>query len=34
LHAFLDPIPPGLGKDEMVARLGEAILTNTDRLIE
>jgi 1-acyl-sn-glycerol-3-phosphate acyltransferase len=31
---FLDPIPPGLGKDEMVARLGEAIRTNTDRLIE
>lgn len=31
---FLDPIPPGLGKDEMVARLSEAIRTNTDRLIE
>jgi 1-acyl-sn-glycerol-3-phosphate acyltransferase len=31
---FLDPIPPGLGKDEMVARLGEAIRTNTDRLVE
>lgn len=31
---FLDPIPPGLGKDEMLARLGEAIGTNTDRLIE
>lgn len=31
---FLDPIPPGLGKDEMVARPGEAIRTNTDRLIE
>ncbi len=31
---FLDPIPPGLGKDEMVALLGEAIRTNTDRLIE
>ena len=31
---FLDPIPPGLGKDEMVERLGEAIRTNTDRLIE
>jgi len=31
---FLDPIPPGLGKDEMVAQLGEAIRTHTDRLIE
>jgi 1-acyl-sn-glycerol-3-phosphate acyltransferase len=31
---FLDPIPPGLGKDEMVERLGKAIRTNTDRLIE
>ena len=31
---FLDPIPPGLGKDEMVARLAEAIRTNTDRLVE
>ena len=26
-------IPPGLGKDEMVERLGKAIRTNTDRLI-
>lgn len=31
---FLDPIPPGLGKDEMVAALSEAIRTNTDRLNE
>lgn len=31
---FLDPIPPGLGKEEMVERLGEAIRANTDRLIE
>jgi 1-acyl-sn-glycerol-3-phosphate acyltransferase len=31
---FLDPIPPGLGKDEMVARLGEAIRSNTDLLVE
>lgn len=31
---FLDPIPPGLGKDEMVKLLGDAIRTNTDRLIE
>ena len=31
---FLDPIPPGLGKDEMVKQLGEAIRANTDRLIE
>jgi len=31
---FLDPIPPGLGKDEFVARLGGAIHANTDRLIE
>jgi 1-acyl-sn-glycerol-3-phosphate acyltransferase len=31
---FLDPIPPGLGKDEMVKALGDAIRTNTDRLIE
>ena len=30
---FLDPIPPGLGKDEFLARLGDAIRTNTDRLI-
>ena len=31
---FLDPIPPGLRKDEMVKLLGEAIHTHTDRLIE
>lgn len=31
---FLDPIPPGLGKDEMVRALGDAIRINTDRLIE
>ena len=31
---FLDPIPPGLGKDEMVKALSEAIRTNTNRLIE
>lgn len=31
---FLDPIPPGLGKDEFLQRLGDAIRTNTDRLIE
>lgn len=31
---FLDPIPPGLGKDEFIARLGGAIMSNTDRLIE
>jgi 1-acyl-sn-glycerol-3-phosphate acyltransferase len=31
---FLDPILPGLAKDEMVARLGDAIRANTDRLIE
>jgi len=31
---FLDPIPPGLGKDEMVTQLGEVIRTHTDRLIE
>ena len=31
---FLDPIMPGLGKDEFLARLGEAICSNTDRLIE
>ena len=30
---FLDPIPSGLGKDEFIERLGEAIRTNTDRLI-
>jgi 1-acyl-sn-glycerol-3-phosphate acyltransferase len=31
---FLDPIAPGLGKDEMVRALGDAIRLNTDRLIE
>ena len=31
---FLDPIMPGLGKDEFLLCLGEAIRTNTDRLIE
>ncbi len=31
---FLDPIPPGLGKNEMVKALGDAIRVNTDRLIE
>jgi 1-acyl-sn-glycerol-3-phosphate acyltransferase len=31
---FLDPIPPGLGKDEFLERLGGAIMSNTDRLIE
>ncbi|MDP3739149.1 MAG: lysophospholipid acyltransferase family protein [Hyphomonadaceae bacterium] len=31
---FLDPIMPGLGKDEFLAQIGEAIMTNTDRLIE
>jgi 1-acyl-sn-glycerol-3-phosphate acyltransferase len=31
---FLDPIMPGLGKDEFLERLGAAIMTNTDRLIE
>lgn len=31
---FLDPIPPGLGKDEFIEQLGEAIRTNTDRLID
>jgi 1-acyl-sn-glycerol-3-phosphate acyltransferase len=31
---FLDPIPPGLGKDEFLKRLAEAVTTNTDRLIE
>lgn len=31
---FLDPIAPGLGKDEFLSRLGDAIRTNTDRLIE
>jgi 1-acyl-sn-glycerol-3-phosphate acyltransferase len=30
---FLDPIPPGLGKDEFLDRLGDAIRGNTDRLI-
>ncbi|MBK8838503.1 MAG: 1-acyl-sn-glycerol-3-phosphate acyltransferase [Hyphomonadaceae bacterium] len=30
---FLDPIPPGLGKDEFLERLGGAIRSNTDRLI-
>ena len=30
---FLDPIPPGLGRDEMVKQLGDAIRTHTDRLI-
>lgn len=31
---FLDPIPPGLGKDEFLERLGGAIMSNTNRLIE
>jgi 1-acyl-sn-glycerol-3-phosphate acyltransferase len=31
---FLDPIMPGLGKDEFLEKLGHAIRTNTDRLIE
>lgn len=31
---FLDPMPPGLGKDEFIERLGGAIMSNTDRLIE
>jgi 1-acyl-sn-glycerol-3-phosphate acyltransferase len=31
---FLDPIPPGLGKDEFLERLGGAIRSNTDRLVE
>lgn len=31
---FLDPIMPGLGKDEFLEKLGAAIMTNTDRLIE
>lgn len=30
---FLDPIMPGLGKDEFLEKLGAAIMTNTDRLI-
>jgi 1-acyl-sn-glycerol-3-phosphate acyltransferase len=31
---FLDPIPPGLGKDEFLALLGDRIVSNTDRRIE
>ncbi len=31
---FLEPIMPGLGKDEFLECLGEAIRTHTDRLIE
>jgi 1-acyl-sn-glycerol-3-phosphate acyltransferase len=31
---FLDPIMPGLGKDEFLKKLGDAVRTNTDRLIE
>jgi 1-acyl-sn-glycerol-3-phosphate acyltransferase len=31
---FLDPIMPGLGKDEFLAKLTEAVETNTNRLIE
>jgi 1-acyl-sn-glycerol-3-phosphate acyltransferase len=31
---FLDPIMPGLGKDEFLKQLGDQIVTNTDRLIE
>jgi 1-acyl-sn-glycerol-3-phosphate acyltransferase len=31
---FFDPIPPGLGKDEMLARLEEVNETNSNRLIE
>jgi 1-acyl-sn-glycerol-3-phosphate acyltransferase len=30
---FLDPIPPGLGKDEFLKRLSGAIIENTDRLV-
>lgn len=30
---FLDPIPPGLPRDEFLARLEHAVETNTDRLI-
>lgn len=30
---FLDPIMPGLGKDEMLEKLRVAVETNTDRLI-
>ncbi len=31
---FLDPIPPGLGRDEFLAKLEQAVETNTNRLIE
>jgi len=30
---FLDPIPPGLGKDEFLKQLSSAIIVNTDRLV-
>lgn len=30
---FLDPIPPGLGKDEFLARLTDVVESNTNRLI-
>lgn len=30
---FLDPIPPGLGKDEFLKRLSGEIIANTDRLV-
>ncbi len=30
---FLDPIPPGLGKDEFLKQLSSAIIANTDRLV-
>ncbi len=33
-YEFLPPIPPGLGKDEFMAKLEEVIETNTMRLIE
>jgi 1-acyl-sn-glycerol-3-phosphate acyltransferase len=31
---FLDPIPPGLGKDEFLARLEAAVESNTARLLD
>jgi 1-acyl-sn-glycerol-3-phosphate acyltransferase len=34
LIEFLNPIPPGLGKHEIIARLGQVIRTNTSRLIK
>ncbi len=30
---FLDPIPPGLGKDEFLKRMGGAIIASTDKLV-